>query len=497
MLPVPSLAVALALAAAAPTPAPVRPPVAPKSSPATVLVRSPKAGLPDLRAFLAEAGQWAPMLRPVEFGKALGAVLGTDLLDPAALQAAGADGEAPMSVSFLREATVVCLSTVKGGKALERARATLAGSGQPAKQAYKGAQLEGAVAAKVWRAGVATKGSAMCLASGGTDALAALKEAVDALGGQGLATSKAVRAAAGLDAPVMGYFQVPGGGGAFEIRAAKSSLELVGRAALEGQPLGKAKDGDVLVGLSAEAPMVLRAQLTPKAMADPGGAGASVLQFLASNACKGCDPVTSQAILAALKPELVGTVAALVEGIDPAGALQRPARYYLFPHAYVLPVKDPAKAEKALESSVKKLEGKGAKLTKLETAEGSAWSVALGDREVRVGVEKGVLFIGNHAGAVARMLGALGAAKPAKAEHAMSFTIDGPRATAALRRISIMDVPKSPELAGLFAVGVEIGSLLKAAKPITGWADPDGAALKFQAKLELNPVEPMGPAAGK
>ncbi|MGC4114822.1 MAG: hypothetical protein QM765_09475 [Myxococcales bacterium] len=305
MLPVTSLTLALTLAAAAPAPvAAARPPVAPKSSPATILVRSPKAGLPDLRAFLAEAGQWSAMLRPVELGKSLGAVLGADILDPAALSEAGVDAEAPMSVSFLREATVVCLSTVKGSKTIERARTTLAGSGQPAKQAYKGAQLEGAVAGKIWRAGVATKGSALCFASGGTDALAALKEAVDALGGQGLATTAAVKAAAGLDAPVMGYFQAAGEGGAFEVRATKGALELVGRAVLGSQPLDKPKEGDVLAGLAVEAPMALRAQLTPKAMADPGSPGASVLSFLASNACKACDAATSQAVLAALKPEV-------------------------------------------------------------------------------------------------------------------------------------------------------------------------------------------------
>lgn len=497
MLPAQSLAAALVLAAAAPAPAPVRPPVAPRSSPATVLVRSPKAGLPDLRAFLAEAGQWAPMFRPVELGKSLGAALGTDILDPAALQEAGADVEAPMSVSFLGAGTVVCLGTVKGGKALERARAMLAGSGQAAKLAYKGAQLEGAAAAKTWRAGVATKGSTLCFASGGTDALAALKEAVDATGGQGLAGTKAAKAAAGLDAPVMGYFQVPGGGGAFEIRAAKGSLELVGRASLESQPLDKPKEGDLLAGLAVDAPLVLRAQLTSKAVGDRGGPGASVLEFLAFNAAKGCDPATAQAVLSTIKPELAGTVAALVDGIDVPGAQQRPSRYYLFPHAYVLPVKDSAKALVALEGALEKLRGKGAKVAKLEAADGGAWSVALGDREARVGVSKGALFIGNQTGALDRMLAALASAKPGKAEHAMSFVVDGPRATAALRRISIMDVPKSPELAALFAAGVEVGSLLKAAGPITGWADPDGAALKFQAKLELKPVEPAGPGAAK
>ncbi|MGC4114821.1 MAG: hypothetical protein QM765_09470 [Myxococcales bacterium] len=106
-----------------------------------------------------------------------------------------------------------------------------------------------------------------------------------------------------------------------------------------------------------------------------------------------------------------------------------------------------------------------------------------------MGVAKGALFIGNDSAALTRMLAAVGASKAGKAEHAVSFTVDGPRATAALRTIPIMDVAKSQELAGLFAAGVEVGALLKAAGPISAWADPDGAAVKFQARMELKPVE--------
>lgn len=490
--------VAALVVAAVPAPAPkaaLKPPIAPRSSPATVVIQSPKDGLPELRAFLAEAGQWAALLRPVELGKMLGALLGADLLDPAALQEAGIDVEAPLSVSFTSDATVVCLRTVKGSKALERARATLAGSGQAAKLAYKGAALEGALAGKVWRAGVATKGQAMCLAHDGADAQAALKEAVDALGGAGLATTKAAKAAAGLDAKVIGYFQLaPGGaGGAFEIRPTKTSLELSGRALLDGQVLDKPKDADALAGLGAEAPLVLRAQLTAKEVGEPGGTGASVLGFLTSSACKACDAATSKAVLQAIKPELAGSVGVVVSGIDTAGALLKPPRYYLLPHAYVLPVKDAARALKALEAAVGKLTGKGAKATKLEISDGAGWAVALGDREARVGVAKGALFIGNDAQAVSQILAALGASKAGKPEHALSFSLDGPRATAALRKISIMDVPKSADLAALFAAGVEVGALIKAAGVVTGWADPDGAATKFQLELELQPAPPLLP----
>lgn len=489
---------AILVLAAALSAAPPKGPVAPRSSPATVLVRSPKTGLAELRAFLTEAGQYSATLRPLELGRSLGAMLGADLLDPAALQEAGVDVEAPVSVSLMREATVVCFTAAKGGKAVERARATLAGSGQPAKLAHKGSQIEGAVSGKAWRAGLVAKGAAACVASGGTDALSALKEAVDALGGSGLVATPAVKAAAGLDAPVLGYFQAGTSGGAFEIRASKAGLKIVGRGSLKQMPLDKPKEGDALAGFSADAPVVLRAQVTPRSLAEPGGLGTAAVAFLLSNACKACDASVTKGLLDALKPELTGSVGVVLRGLEPSAAPLKPAMYWLFPHAYVLPLKDAAKAQKALEAAIGKIEAKGARFSKQEVPEGAEWFVAVGGKDARVGIAKGALYVGNDANARDLALGAVTAERPDKAPaHALSFVLNGPLATGELRRISILDIPKAPELAALFAFGVELGSLLRAAGPISGFADPDGAYVAFELGLNLQATAPAGPDLAK
>ena len=477
------LALAVTLAAA-----PVRPPVAPRSAGAAVQVRSPKTALADLRAFLADAGSYAPALRPVELGRSLGAMLGADLLDPASLEEAGVDLEAPVTVSFQQDATVVCLTTVKGARTLERARAALAGNGQPATLAYKGAQLEGASAGKIWHAGFVSQGKSACFASGGADALPALKAAVDALGGAGLAATPAGKAAAGLDAPVMAFFQAGEASGALEVHAAKGLLRLVGRAQLKQALLDKPKDADPLAALALEAPLVARASFSTKSVADPAGPASAALGFLVANACKGCDAALARSVLDGLKAELTGSVGVVAKGLDPAAAMQPMGQYFLFQHAYLLPVKDAEKARKALEAGLDKLKAKSATVAAVEMPEGSSqWSVAIGPREVRVGVAHGALFLANDPGARDIALSALEAAKPGTAAHAASFAVNGPLATAALRRITVLDVPKSQELAALFAFGVEMGSLVKNARQLEGFADPDGAAVKFELGFQLEP----------
>ncbi|MBI5545728.1 MAG: hypothetical protein HY901_17710 [Deltaproteobacteria bacterium] len=473
------------------TAAPSRAPVAPKEASFAVQVRSPKAGLLDLRAFLTEAGRYSALLRPVELGRSLGTVLGADLLDPASLAEAGVDANSPMTISFLRDgATVVCLTAAKGGKALERARVTFAGAGQAAKLSYKGAQLEGAAVNNLWRAGVATKGTGLCAASGGPDALRALKSAVDAMAGAGLASTAASQAATTLDAPVMGYLQGGGASGAVEIRGDKSGLKLVGRVVANRALLDKPRDGDLLASFGpAAGPVSVRAMLSKKALSDPGGPVVRALEFLGAQACRGCEE-PAKAVLDALRPELTGSVGVVVKGIDVAASAARGpmAPYYLVPHAYLLAVKDQERVRKALEAGLEKLKTQGATIVAVESPEGiSQWSVAAGARDVRVGVGRGALFVANEPGARDLAVAALEGAAPSRPEHAVSFVMDGPLATAALRRISVLDVPKSPEVAALFAFGVEAGSLLKAAGKITGFADPDGNATRFEAGFKLAP----------
>jgi len=449
----------------------------------TFEVKNPKTALPPLREFLTEAGGWAPLLRPLQLGRLLAPLLGVDFFDVAALEQAGLSIEAPMTLSFQEEATVLCASGTKAAQAVERARKQFSGAGQAAKEKHLGALLEGSAAGRIWREGIATKGAQVCFASGGSDALAALRSAAQAMGGAGLGATAAVKAAAGLDAPVMGYFQSHEASGAFEVHATRTALKVVGRMLPRQVEIERPRTSDALGSFEPEALAVVRAVLTPKAMSDPDGPLERGVGFLVSQACRGFDAVTANRLLAGLRPQLTGSVGLVVKGLDSTAAGERGGQYFLVSHAYVLPVKDADAARAALESGLNAIKAKGVQV--VAGSEGAQWSVPVGRHALHVGIASGALVVANDAGARDVALAALRGSKPGKLPHALAFKVDGPLATAALRRISLLDVPKSPELAGLFGFGVEAGSLLKACGPIAGFADPDGGGLRFEAGLAL------------
>lgn len=482
-----TLILALQLAAA-----PVRPPVAPKTADAVVHVASPQAALPELRTFLTQAGTYSPILKPGDLGRTLGTMLGADLLDAASLTDAGLDASSPMTLGFLKEGIVVCATPLKGGKAVNRARASLVGSGQPAKQAYKGVTLEGAAAGTQWRGGFVSRANALCVASGGSDALVALKAAVDALSGAGFASTPAFKAAPQANAPVLVYFQGHGAGGVVELRSRERTLEVVAR--VQGPAwLDKPGDSDALAAFAPEAPLSVRAQLSSKSFSDPRGPAAMLLGGLLGSACKGCDAAFVRQLLESVRPQLTGAAGFVATGIDPSAAGQPLSQYFLVPHAYLLAVKDAAAAQKAVEAGLEKLRAKGATVTPVEMTEGAQWAVGLGNRDLRVGVSRGALFLANDRAALDLALA--GVAAPGRAPNAASFRLDGPRATSAVRRVSVLDVPKSQELAALFAFGVEAGALLKAGGTINGVVEPEASGWKLSTALTL-PPPPPGPGAG-
>ena len=285
----------------------------------------------------------------------------------------------------------------------------------------------------------------------------------------------------------MGFFQGPQASGAFEIHAANTTLKVVGRAIMREALLDKPKESDLLAAFAPEAPLALRIALTPKAMADPAGPAATALGFLVANACRGCDATVTKGLLDSIRPQLTGSVGLVVKGLDPTAATEKLSRYFLVSHAYLLPVKDEQLARKALEAGIEKLKAKGVAIAPVEMSEGAQWSVPLGGRDARLGVAHGALFVANDSGARALALTTLAAVKPGKDEHAASLRVEGPLATAALRRISVMDVTKSQELAALFAFGVETGTLRKAAGTIEGFAEPEAGGIHFEAGFALKP----------
>jgi hypothetical protein len=151
-----------------------------------------------------------------------------------------------------------------------------------------------------------------------------------------------------------------------------------------------------------------------------------------------------------------------------------------------LPLTDASAGGKALRSLVGKIKAHGTSVSDARgPGNGPHFSLKVGQRQVYVGIAGSVLYLSNDLPARDMALAALHDAKPGKRAHALVLDIDGPVAASALRRISILDAPKSPELASLFAFGVEGGSLLKAAGNIPGFAEPAAKGAHFEISLQL------------
>jgi hypothetical protein len=467
-----------------------RGPLAPRQASAVVFIRSPGQALADVRAFLTRAGALAPVLAPEELGRSLGFALGADLLDPVSLGEAGVDLSAPLTVSDGPDGRVVCLT---GGKAtVARLDQRLAKVGALSTRGFGGARLVGAQVGERWRSGYAAKGSHVCFASG-ADPLAALRSAVDAMNGAGLAGTKGwALASQGVDGPVV--VLVRGGelSAALALRPSASGLAVSGRW-LGPAMLARPRGSHELAALSVDAPLVTTANLAPAAFADPPrGPVASMLLALARGACPRCDALIARSLWDGLKTRLAGPVGLVVAGVDPSAAREPMGDYFLAKHVYLAELKDESGAAAALKAAVERLREAGVAVREEERpgaglGEGCHFAVPVKARSILLGVSAGVLYVANEAGVRDLVLAALekGPARPMA--HAAQLALDGPRAVAALRSISLLDVGRSPELGLLFAASIEAGALLKAAGAIPGHADPDPAGGLFEIELNLRP----------
>jgi hypothetical protein len=91
------------------------------------------------------------------------------------------------------------------------------------------------------------------------------------------------------------------------------------------------------------------------------------------------------------------------------------------------------------------------------------------------------LVVGNDEGVAQSLANAL-PQEGAKLPHAVDFTVDPKRLASGLKQVSLMDVVNNQQLAGIFAVGLELGPLLANSERITGWLDSaSGGAHRFSA----------------
>lgn len=457
-------------------------PVAPANTSLAIHIENPRRDLPSLREFLGNAGRYTATLQPSTIGRSLSGSLALDLLDVESLGAAGIDVDKPLTLSHHPSAQLVCFRSKKK-EVLEKRLAVAREGEKRVTRKHGGATLVGVELGKGWREGYAVRGTTVCAASGGSDVLPALRAATSGMAGKGLAASTAwKRSTRGLAGAALVYASRRDGQLATALSPAGNRLDVDGRVLGKVPLLARSRAADPFAALSPEKALVaLRANLHSSAIESPNGPLASSVAFLVRRACPKCPAAVETELRAMLSRQAAGPVALVVDSLDQAAARRPMPEYFLFPHAWLVQVRDPAATSNALAKAVAGLKKAGVAAT---IAEDGAATVPLRGRAVTVGVRGSTLYVANASSSAERALAALAAVEPKRATHAASGQLHGTALAAALSRISILDIASSPELAALFGLSIEAGPLLKALGTVEVTANPEaGGATRFSTRL--------------
>lgn len=418
--------------------------------------------LTGVTEFLSRAGKHAPLLEPTGWRAELHPILWVDLTDPAALTAVGVAPKASATYSELGRARFICLEAkdpALHGKKLDEKLSTLGklerSSGPGGTKLVAATQLQKAVAGYAFRDGV------FCAVYGGGAFIEELLADAASLV-QKPSTGASWKKVATLPGALFVHSRHGLAG------ADGSTNKLVLRATSASVPLPKLLGA----GPSPYAAMTPSGLMFARLRASPEGVEAMLasLRLQLSAICPTCERSALSSITSALAPLLSGNAVVRVDSVRVQGPLSAaPFRFFALRHAYLAELKTLDSAKKALDAL--------GKLPNVERS-GDGYTLKLAAGEVRLGISGGHLYFGNDPAAVAKLLETLpsGAAKMA---HGAEYYVNPKLAASGLAQVSLLDVMGSAELAGLFAVGTELGALLEKSEAISGWLDsgPDGGHL--------------------
>jgi hypothetical protein len=433
--------------------------------------------LQGVTAFLSRAGQNAALMRPVVWYAELHPFLSLDLGQPDTLTSAGIDPAGPLTVSLRHTGRISC-THLTDPKAFQQKAAemlTSAGSKAVVKPTTSGGVTTVSVPRESGgRAGYSLKGSEACAfasTSGGfTDdgqGQVLLKEASRLVG-------KAPKADARLaQLPGVLYVLVPGRGMVVGVDGSGSELKLEGTASGLPLPPFQASGTSPYGAMKPEGLLFSRARVAPAGVSQAVGSVRASIQQV----CPTCPAAEVSAVARAVAERLTGNVLMVVDSVRSRPNLRtNEGRFFASRQAFAAEVTDAAAMKSAL-APLAKLPGAKA----LE--DGYALEVKGGTVHVR---QKGKhLVVGNDEAVAQSLLGAL-PSEGGKQPHAVDFTVDPKRLARGLNQVSLMDVVSNEQLAGIFAVGLEMGPLLANSERITGWLDStSGGAHRFSTTWTL------------
>ncbi|HSP80401.1 MAG TPA: hypothetical protein VLQ93_17855 [Myxococcaceae bacterium] len=424
--------------------------------------------LQGVNAFLERAGVHAALMRPAVWSAELHPLFALEPGQPERLTALGLEPSGPITVSMLGGGRLTCTRLADPKVFQARANEVLATAGGQVE--VKPKTSGGVTSVLVPResggqAGYALKGKEACaflsVGAGFVDDGAGqelLKEAARLVGRTPRPDRRLKRV------PGVLYVLQPRRGLVVGVDGSGTELRVEGTAEDLPLPLFQAAGTSPYGAVKPAGLLVSRARVAPGGVAQAVGSVRARVQEV----CPTCPPAEVSTVARRVGGHLTGHVLLLVDSVKVRGSLRTPAARFFAPRqALAAEVKD-AEAVKAALAPLKKFPG--AKVLE----DGYALEVKGGTLFVRQ--EGRHLVVGNDESVTKLLLAAL-PQEGAKLPHAVDFTVDPRRLARGLSQVSLMDVVSDQQLAGLFAVGLELGPLLANSERITGWLDsaPRGA----------------------
>jgi hypothetical protein len=437
--------------------------------------------LQGLTTFLERAGQHAALMRPAVWFAELHPLLSLDPRQPDTLTSAGLDPAGALTVSVRRGGRISC-TRLKDPKAFqEQAAARLAslGSKAPVKPGTSGGVTTVSLPLESGgRAGYALKGQEACafhtvggdLVEAGEEKLL-LKEASRLVGKAPRADARLTQVSGAL------YVLLPGHGTVVGLDGDGTQLRLEGTATALPLPPFQASGTSPYGTMKPEGLLFSRVRVAPAGVAQAVGSVRASLQQV----CPSCPPAEVATLARAVAERLTGHVLLVVDSVKSRPNLRSPEGRFFAPRQALAAEVTDAAAMKAALAPLARFPGAQV----LE--DGYALEVKGGTVLLR---QKGRhLLVGNDE-AVTRSLAQALLPEGGKQPHAVDFTVDPKRLARGLNQVSLMDVVNDQQLAGLFAIGLELGPLLAQSERISGWLDSaSGGAHRFSSTWTL-PASP-------
>ena len=447
----PLVATALLGAAATPTPR--------AAQGAHTVVHAPSLDrLGGVAAFLTRAGALAPLLRPEAWTGDFHPFLPVDPFDAKSLRAAGIDPAGAATTSLLQEGRIACTRLADAAAYQRSAEAQLR---VPLERKRTGALTTFTLAgAGPVRVGYVQQGKEACAFASPEDARALLKEATRLVRRAPTADARLARLPGALfllrNGPRGGVVGLEGDAQGLVLEGASASLPLPAFAAAGTSPYRSM--------LAAAGPALLEARAAVSRTALP--AVVDGLRAQVERACPECPRGALGAVAEAVGPQLTGWMQVRVAEVRSRGSLRTPAARLFAPRQALAAQVKSAAAVRAALAPLARLPGASA------LPDGHALAVPGGTLLLRLVGNQ--LVVGNDAAVVDGLVRELDPTTPVTpvAPQAVSgalFQLDPQRVAAGLAQVSLLDVVGSPELAGLFAVGAELGPLLRRSEPALGW----------------------------